>query len=201
MLAADTAPLPRALPASYRTQNESPGGVLWMTGMSGAGKSTLARALQTQLRLRQCLVMVLDGDELRTGLNAGLGFTSADRLENVRRTAEVAALFKDTGFVVICALISPLVAHRELARDIVKDRFFEIHVDSSLACCEARDPKGLYARARRSEIPEFTGLSSPYEAPISPDLRIDTMSGSITESLATLSRFVGDHIRLARSLD
>jgi adenylylsulfate kinase len=166
------------------------GGVLWMTGLSGAGKSTLAHAVKERLEAQRCLVVVLDGDILRTGLNSNLGFSHADRLENVRRTAEVAALFKNAGFVVISALISPAREHRSLARSIVGERFFEVHVASSLAVCESRDPKGLYSRARRGELPEFTGISSPYEAPVSPDLRIDTGGLTIDDSVARFEAFI-----------
>lgn len=170
------------------------GGVLWMTGLSGAGKSTIANALKERLEADRCLVQVLDGDVLRTGLNSGLGFSDSDRLENIRRTAEVATLFKRAGFVVVCSLISPMAAHRALARKIVGDRFFEVHVDSSLDICESRDPKGLYAKARAGAISEFTGISAPYEVPFSPDLKIDTSRSTITDSVAKLVTFIGNHI-------
>jgi len=170
------------------------GGVLWMTGLSGAGKSTLAHAVKERLEARRCMVVVLDGDILRTGLNSNLGFSHADRLENVRRTAEVAALFKNAGFVVIGALISPAREHRSLARSIVGERFFEVHIASSLAVCESRDPKGLYSRARRGELPEFTGISSPYEAPVSPDLTIDTAGLTIDDSVARFEAFIQANI-------
>ncbi len=170
------------------------GGVLWMTGLSGAGKSTIANALKERLEADRCLVQVLDGDVLRTGLNSGLGFSDSDRLENIRRTAEVATLFKRAGFVVVCSLISPMAAHRALARKIVGDRFFEVHVDSSLDICESRDPKGLYAKARKGAISEFTGISAPYEAPSSPDLKIDTSRSTIADSVAKLITFIGNHI-------
>ena len=140
------------------------------------------------------MVVVLDGDILRTGLNSNLGFSHADRLENVRRTAEVAALFKNAGFVVIGALISPAREHRSLARSIVGERFFEVHIASSLAVCESRDPKGLYSRARRGELPEFTGISSPYEAPVSPDLTIDTAGLTIDDSVARFEAFIQANI-------
>ncbi|WP_206955648.1 adenylyl-sulfate kinase [Trinickia acidisoli] len=176
-----------------------PGGVLWLTGLSGAGKTTLAKALKQRLTDERCMAVVLDGDVLRTGLNAGLGFSSADRRENIRRTAEVASLFKAEGFVVICALISPAAAQRKLARAIVGERFFEVHVSSDLSVCEARDPKGLYAKARSGTLAEFTGVSSPYEVPTAPDLALDTRHSSIAESLDELDSFVRSHIRLARS--
>jgi len=174
------------------------GGVLWMTGLSGAGKSTLSAALKARLEADRCLVQILDGDVLRTGLNAGLGFSTADRSENIRRTAEVAGLFKQAGFVVICALISPSNSNRELARKIVGDRFFEVHIDSSLDVCESRDPKGLYAKARAGQIPEFTGVSSPYEAPALPDLTIDTAHSTIDDSVEKLLSFVHSRIELRR---
>ncbi|HLX03167.1 MAG TPA: adenylyl-sulfate kinase [Trinickia sp.] len=175
------------------------GGVIWLTGMSGAGKSTIANGLKERLQTERCMTVVLDGDELRKGLNAGLGFSYHDRLENVRRTAEVAALFKAEGFLVICSLISPLIVHRKLAREIIGERFFEIHISSNLSCCEARDPKGLYARARRGEIPEFTGVSSAYEVPPAPNLAIDTAGEAIATSVAKLEAFVRGNIRFARS--
>ncbi|MGN6650858.1 adenylyl-sulfate kinase [Trinickia sp.] len=177
------------------------GGVLWLTGLSGAGKTTLSKALKQRLVDEGCLAVVLDGDELRTGLNAGLGFSHADRRENVRRTAEVAALFKAQGFVVICALISPAAAQRQLARAIVGERFFEVHVSSDLSVCEGRDPKGLYAKARSGALAEFTGVASPYEVPTMPDLAIDTSRSSIAESLAELESFVRARLHLAHRLD
>lgn len=184
------------MPAINHTdvQPRAYGGVVWMTGLSGAGKSTLANALKERLEAERSLVTVLDGDVLRTGLNAGLGFSSADRHENIRRAAEVAALFSNAGFVVVCALISPAATHRELARTIIGDRFFEIHINSDLEVCESRDPKGLYAKARKGQLAEFTGISSPYEAPLSPDLMIDTARSTIAESVAKLQAFVRNNI-------
>jgi adenylylsulfate kinase len=186
----------RAQPAINHTdvQPRAYGGVLWMTGLSGAGKSTLANALKEQLEAERALVTVLDGDVLRTGLNAGLGFSGADRHENIRRAAEVAALFNNAGFVVVCALISPAAAHRDLARTIIGDRFFEVHIHSDLEVCESRDPKGLYAKARKGQLTEFTGISSPYEAPLSPDLTIDTARSTIDESVAKLQAFARNNI-------
>jgi adenylylsulfate kinase len=186
----------RAQPAINHTdvQPRAYGGVLWMTGLSGAGKSTLANALKEQLEAERALVTVLDGDVLRTGLNAGLGFSGADRHENIRRAAEVAALFNNAGFVVVCALISPAAAHRDLARTIIGDRFFEVHIHSDLEVCESRDPKGLYAKARNGQLTEFTGISSPYEAPLSPDLTIDTARSTIDESVAKLQAFARNNI-------
>jgi adenylyl-sulfate kinase len=147
------------------------GCVVWLTGLSGSGKSTVARAVEARLLDAERLAYVLDGDNLRHGLNADLGFSPADRGENVRRAAEVAALLADAGVIVITALISPYRADRAGARRAAGARaFLEVFVDAPLAVCEERDPKGLYARARRGEIADFTGVSAPYEPPESPDL-------------------------------
>ncbi|MBK8597032.1 MAG: adenylyl-sulfate kinase [Holophagales bacterium] len=147
------------------------GCVVWLTGLSGSGKSTVARALEARLASLGVACYVLDGDGLRTGLNAGLGFSDADRRENVRRAAEVAAILRDAGLVAIVSLISPHASERDRARELVgADRFVEVFLDAPLAACEARDPKGLYAKARAGEIPSFTGVSAPYEAPSRPDV-------------------------------
>jgi len=149
--------------------------ILWFTGLSGAGKSTIANIVAEKLHLAGRHSYMLDGDNVRHGLNRDLGFTDADRVENIRRIAEVAKLFVDAGMIVIVSAISPFRSDREMARDLVPPgEFLEIHVDASLATCELRDPKGLYVRARKGEIAYFTGISSPYEAPQSPELRIDT---------------------------
>ncbi len=147
------------------------GCVVWLTGLSGSGKSTVARALEARLSSLGVACYVLDGDGLRTGLNAGLGFSDADRRENVRRAAEAAAILRDAGLVAIVSLISPHASGRERARELAgADRFVEVFLDAPLAVCEARDPKGLYAKARAGEIPSFTGVSAPYEAPSRPDV-------------------------------
>lgn len=154
---------------------DSPPAVVWLTGLSGAGKSTLAEALAEALRARNERVCVLDGDALRQGLCADLGFSPANRAENIRRTAEVARLMQQAGLRVIVALISPYAAERAAARNrITPGSFLEVHVHAPLAVTEARDPKGLYARARRGELKNFTGIDAPYEAPEVPDLRVDT---------------------------
>ncbi|WP_374662492.1 adenylyl-sulfate kinase [Inhella sp.] len=159
----------------------------WFTGLSGAGKSTLAQALADALRAQGRACAVLDGDLLRAGLCRDLGFSSADRRENQRRAAEVAALLNDAGVTVVCALISPLAVDRQMAREIVgADRFAEIYLDASLQECEARDPKGLYGRARRGELPEFTGVSAPYEPPASPTLALPTGRAPLAQCLAPL---------------
>ncbi|WGY71632.1 adenylyl-sulfate kinase [Burkholderia cepacia] len=165
------------------------GGVLWLTGLSGAGKTTLADAVAERLRDRRVHPVVLDGDRLRTGLNRDLGFTVQDRFENVRRIAEVAALTSESGALAIVAVISPLAAMRDAARAIVGPAFREVYVSTPLACCEARDPKGLYAKARRGALPEFTGVSAPYEPPVEADLTIDTGRESLGACVDTLLQF------------
>jgi len=151
-------------------------GVLWFTGLSGAGKSTIANLVEKKLHAigRHCYL--LDGDNLRHGLNKDLGFTEADRVENIRRVAEVARLMIDAGLIVLTAFISPFRAEREMARSLVgADEFLEIYVDTPLAVAESRDVKGLYRKARRGELSNFTGIDSPYEAPESPDLVVNTV--------------------------
>lgn len=161
--------------------------VLWLTGLSGAGKSTIAQATCQALRQLGRAATVLDGDDLRRGLTRDLGFSEADRAENVRRAAEVARLMADAGFIVIVALISPFREDRARARALFEEgRFFEIHIDTALSVAEARDPKGLYRRARQGLLPAFTGISSPYEAPLAPALRIDTAQVSAEEAALQL---------------
>ena len=149
--------------------------VIWFTGLSGAGKSTLANALERALFERGHHCYLLDGDNVRHGLNRDLGFSDADRVENIRRIAEVAKLLVDAGLIAMTAFISPFRADRQLARDLLPaDEFIEVHVATSLAVCEQRDPKGLYRKARAGQIPNFTGIDSAYEAPVNPELVIDT---------------------------
>jgi bifunctional enzyme CysN/CysC len=171
-------------------RNGHKGGVLWFTGLSGAGKSTLALALERELFAKGYQVYVLDGDNIRTGLNANLGFSPEDRAENIRRVGEVASLFADAGFLVISSFISPYRSDRDRARAAAKDAFHEIYVKASLEACETRDPKGLYKRARTGEIPEFTGISSPYEPPETADLVVPTDELPVEECLALLIRYV-----------
>jgi len=166
--------------------SEPRGAVIWMTGLSGAGKSTLANALHRRLAEQGCASIVLDGDVLRRGLNADLGFTAGDRTENLRRVAHVAALFMQQGFIAIAAVISPEHRHRRTAREIVGNGFVEVFVDASLPVCEARDVKGLYARARRGEIAHFTGISDVFEAPLDPDVVIDTARTPVDRSVDRL---------------
>lgn len=158
------------------------GGVLWLTGLSGAGKSTLAFRLEKELFARGYQVYVLDGDNVRHGLNADLGFAHHDRTENIRRVAQVAALFADAGLVCISAFISPYRADREAARLAVGGRFHEVYLDADVRTCEQRDPKGLYRKARAGKIADFTGVSAPYEVPTAPDLVIPTGSEDVAAS-------------------
>ena len=175
---------------SRASRNRHAGGVLWFTGLSGAGKSTLAFALEEFLFRRGYQVYVLDGDNLRTGLSSDLGFSPADRTENIRRAGEVAALFADAGLVCIAAFISPYRADREIAREAAASAFHEVYIRADLETCERRDPKGLYKKARAGEIPNFTAVGDVYEEPNSPSLVVDTARSTIEESLATLTDYV-----------
>jgi adenylylsulfate kinase len=167
------------------------GATLWLTGLSGSGKSTVAVAAEAALVERGHLAYVLDGDNVRHGLNKNLGFSPEDRTENIRRIAEVAKLFTDCGALVLTSFISPYRADRDAARAIFGEGdFIEVYVSTSLETCEARDPKGLYQKARAGQIPEFTGISAPYEAPERPELVLDTGLLSVEESVATLIRYL-----------
>ena len=169
---------------------------IWLTGLSAAGKSTLAFALERILIEAGHPCYVLDGDNVRHGLNNNLGFSAEDRSENIRRVAEVAKLMNDAGLIVITAFISPFRADRDNARAIIGDGMFqEIFVDAGLDACEARDPKGLYKKARAGQIPDFTGISSPYEAPLNPELVISSGEQNKMASLAALVNFVRPLLR------
>jgi bifunctional enzyme CysN/CysC len=149
--------------------NGHPGKVIWFTGLSGSGKSTIANALEKALHAEGKRTYILDGDNIRQGLNKDLGFTDADRVENIRRVAEVAKLMMDAGLIVMTAFISPFRAEREMARELIgEDNFIEVFVDTPLAVCEQRDPKGLYKKARNGQLPNMTGINSPYEPPLNP---------------------------------
>lgn len=163
-----------------------------MTGLSGSGKSTLAFALEEALFSRGYQVYVLDGDNVRHGLNADLGFTQRDRTENIRRVGEVAALFADAGLVCISAFISPYRADRAAARLAAKGRFHEVYLDADLETCERRDPKGLYRKARAGQIADFTGISAPYEEPTAADLVIRTAETDVETGLAMAVEYVED---------
>ncbi len=160
---------------------------IWITGLSGSGKSTIAFELEQRLIATSHLVYVLDGDNIRHGLNRDLGFSPNDRTENIRRVAEVAKLFNDAGMLVITAFISPYREDRELARAIIgNDRFIETYLCTDISICEQRDPKGLYKKVRSGSIAEFTGITAPYEEPNQPQLRIDTGSLPIEECVSQI---------------
>jgi adenylyl-sulfate kinase len=181
-----------ALTQTERVQNKHQTPMcLWMTGLSGAGKSTLANALEQELNKKGKHTYILDGDNLRHGLNSDLGFSEADRNENVRRTAEAAKLMVDAGLIVIVGLISPFKKERDWARSLFKDdQFKEIYIATSLKKCEERDVKGLYQKARHGEVKDFTGINSPYEPPKNPDAIIDTEDKSISECVQLILKKV-----------
>lgn len=167
------------------------GCVLWFTGLSGSGKSTLALALERELYRKGRVCRLLDGDNVRGGICAGLGFSQEDRRENIRRVAEVACIFKDTGIITLCSFVSPTRDVREMAKEIIgEEDFVEVYVSTPIEVCEERDVKGLYAKARQGEIKDFTGVTAPYEEPLNPQVSIDTSKMSIEESVKTLLPYV-----------
>lgn len=175
------------------TMNGHKAGVIWFTGLSGAGKSTLAHALEEELYQQGCRTFVLDGDNVRHGLSSNLGFSEADRKENIRRIGEVAKLMMESGIIVMSAFISPFREDRELVRNLMPHGdFIEIYCKASLATCEERDVKGLYKKARAGEIKNYTGIDSPYEEPIKPELVVDTeqldLRSSVHSVLALLDK-------------
>jgi adenylylsulfate kinase len=169
--------------------------VIWMVGLSGSGKSTLARALENQLHEDGFLTQLLDGDNLRTGINKNLGFSSEDRTENIRRTAEVARLFANCGIVTICSFICPTHELQQMAGQIIGKEMYSVFVSCPVEVCEERDVKGLYAKARKGEIPEFTGISAPFEEPEDPDLTLETDKQTLEESLEALYNAVLQKIK------
>jgi bifunctional enzyme CysN/CysC len=171
------------------------GGILWFTGLSGAGKSTLAVELERVLFEKGYQVFMLDGDNVRQGLSADLGFAPEDRAENIRRIGEVAGLFAEAGFVVVTAFISPYRAHRDSIRARYSHCFHEIFISASLEVCESRDKKGLYKRARAGAIRDFTGISAPYEPPLAPDLVVDTESRTLTQCRDQLLGYVDERLK------
>jgi bifunctional enzyme CysN/CysC len=176
--------------------NRHRGGILWFTGLSGAGKTTLAIELERALFAERYQVYMLDGDNVRHGLSADLGFSPEDRAENIRRVGEVAALFAEAGFVVITAFISPYRADRERIRAAHPKVFNEIFINAPLEVCEARDSKGLYRRARAGEVKQFTGVSAPYEPPLAPELEVRTAEKPVQACVDELIAFVEQHLSL-----
>lgn len=167
------------------------GVMIWFTGLSGSGKSTLAIAMERELQKRGLLCRILDGDNIRSGINNNLGFSEADRMENIRRIAEIGKLFVDTGIITLAAFISPNNDMREMAANIIgKQDFMEIYISTPLEECERRDVKGLYAKARRGEIKNFTGISAPFEVPAHPALSLDTSKLSAEESVNKLLELI-----------
>jgi adenylyl-sulfate kinase len=171
------------------------GCVIWLTGLSGSGKTTIAQLLARELADAGRPAYVLDGDRLRAGLNSDLGFTPADRAENIRRAGHVAALFADAGVVAIAAFISPYRRDREAARAAAAADFLEVYLDTPIEVCERRDVKGLYKRARAGEIADFTGVSAPYEPPEHPDLRIDTSNTTPDDAVNAILELLGAVVR------
>jgi adenylylsulfate kinase len=175
------------------------GATLWLTGLSGSGKSTLAVTAEAALLERGHLAYVLDGDNVRHGLNKNLSFSPEDRTENIRRIGEVAKLFTDTGVIVFTSFISPYRADRDAARALFEDGdFIEVHLDASVETCEGRDPKGLYKKARAGEIPEFTGISAPYEPPLHPELVLDTRTVGVEKNVARIIQHLEERGYLSR---
>ena len=174
--------------------------MVWFTGLSGSGKSTVAIALERELQRRGILCRLLDGDNIRTGINNNLGFSEEDRIENIRRIAEVSKLFVDTGIITIAAFISPMRQMRQMAADIIgRDDFIEVYVSTPVEECERRDVKGLYARARKGEIKNFTGISAPFEAPENPALAIDTSRLSLQQSVEAVLQLILPKINKKRN--
>lgn len=168
--------------------------ILWFTGLSGSGKSTIANAVEAKLYEMGKHTYLLDGDNIRHGLNRDLGFSEKDRIENIRRIGEVAKLFVDSGLIVLTAFISPFQKDRDLVRKMVEEsEFIEIYVDTPLEICEQRDPKGLYKKARAGEIPDFTGISSPYEPPKNPEIHLKNDKMSIEECVEKVIEYLKDN--------
>ena len=158
--------------------------MIWMTGLSGSGKSTVAIGVERELHKRGILCRILDGDNIRAGINSNLGFSAEDRKENIRRIAEIGKLFVDTGIVTIACFVSPTLELRQMAREIIgPDDFREVYIATPLEECERRDVKGLYARARKGEVKDFTGISAPFEAPTNPDLSLDTSQMTLKDEV------------------
>ncbi len=173
-----------------KSKNQKPC-VLWFTGLSGSGKSTVANAVELKLSELNKHTYILDGDNIRLGLNQDLTFSEEDRIENIRRIGEVSKLFVDAGIIVLTAFISPFRNDRQQVRDLINENeFIEVFIDTPLQICESRDPKGLYKKARKGEIPNFTGISSPYEAPISPEIHIKAGEITLDDSVNQIIEFL-----------
>jgi adenylylsulfate kinase len=177
-------------------QNGHKGHILWFTGLSGSGKSTVASAVERELHQQGIRTFILDGDNVRTGLNSDLGFSAASREENIRRIAHVSALMKDAGLVVLSAFVSPYQKDRDFVRKCAQDDFSEIFISTPLEVCEQRDVKGLYAKARAGEISNFTGITAPFEEPINPELDVPTHEMSIEEATAMVVDYINTKIAL-----
>ncbi|WP_340112491.1 adenylyl-sulfate kinase [Maribellus mangrovi] len=172
------------------------GKVIWMTGLSGSGKTTLASALEKRLFELNYFCQILDGDNVRSGINKNLRFTDADRMENIRRIAEVSKLFMNCGIILICAFISPTNEMRNMAREIIgEDDFLEVFIDTPLEVCEQRDPKGLYKKARAGEIPNFTGISAPFEVPAHPFMSVKNTNPEINETVREMLKKIIPEVR------
>ena len=186
--------------AERQVRHNHKSAILWFTGLSGSGKSTISVALEKALFERGLNTYRLDGDNVRHGLNNNLGFSPEDRQENIRRIAEVSKLMVDAGLITLTAFISPYKADRDRAREIVEDgEFIEIYTKASVEACEKRDPKGLYQKARTGKIPEFTGISAPYEAPEHPEIVIDTEETSIEEAVLQILNYLETHDYIPKS--
>ncbi|CBL45487.1 Adenylylsulfate kinase [gamma proteobacterium HdN1] len=209
----NAAPIPKATPKATQVvwhphnvshlqraeQKQQKPCVLWFTGLSAAGKSTLANALEACLFAHGYHSYLLDGDNVRHGLNKDLGFSDQDRIENIRRIGEVAKLFADAGLIVLTAFISPFQADRDMVRALLRDdEFVEIHVAATLSVCEQRDPKGMYKKAREGKIPSFTGISSPYESPENPEIKLDTGVLSVEACVETIFSYLTKNGYLAK---
>jgi len=172
-------------------QNGHKSAILWFTGLSGSGKSTLAHAVEDRLHKMACRTYVLDGDNVRHGLCGDLGFSDEDRVENIRRVGEVAKLFTEAGIITLTAFISPFLADRDRVRGLVEEGdFIEVYCQCALEVCEERDVKGLYKKARAGEIPEFTGINSPYEEPVNPEVNVDTAALSLDECVDKVMEYM-----------
>ena len=176
-------------------QNDHKGHVLWFTGLSGSGKSTVASAVERELHQRGIRTYILDGDNVRTGLNSDLDFSAASREENIRRIAHVSGLMKDAGIVVLSAFVSPYQKDRDYVREVAGDDFSEVFISTPLEVCEQRDVKGLYAKARAGEISNFTGISAPFEAPTNPELDVPTHTMSIEEAAMMVVDYIVTRIK------